>query len=208
MIYEKLNCISIDVESVRTYFINHVLKFEPVFPSPNFGGWTIQSYTGRYTDGWQNGQNCFEKDPTTGNTVFNMKKAKEIGLRRTQDHVNFTEVGTAYIKTLIEEISSLGFTPCRARFSILKANSSSSLHQDGLSNAYNVRMHIPILTNENCYFSSEGEQEHAPADGSAYLVKVNRLHQVFNNSNRDRLHIIIDVWDTHGHSKFHKFSSN
>jgi hypothetical protein len=43
-----------------------------------------------------------------------------------------------------------------------------------------------------------------PADGSCYLVAVNCLHRAYNHGNEDRIHIIMDVIDDVGISKYHR----
>ena len=43
-----------------------------------------------------------------------------------------------------------------------------------------------------------------PADGSVYMLWVNRMHQAFNNSKQNRYHIIMDAFDTkHTTKQFH-----
>ena len=57
---------------------------------------------------------------------------------------------------------------------------------------YSKRIHIPLITNESCFFIIEETKIHLPADGSVYLVDTTKWH-TFVNANRnkfDRSHIV------------------
>ena len=56
------------------------------------------------------------------------------------------------------------------------------------------RLHIPIVTNEDCYFFHKGEMPyHMEADGSCYLVSVDHPHTAMNLSEQSRTHIVMGV---------------
>jgi hypothetical protein len=42
----------------------------------------------------------------------------------------------------------------------------------------------------------EGKNLHMPADGGVWILWTNLWHQIRNDSDEDRYHIIMDVWDT------------
>jgi aspartyl/asparaginyl beta-hydroxylase (cupin superfamily) len=59
-----------------------------------------------------------------------------------------------------------------------------------------ARIHIPLWTDEKAVFIADGKHLHMPADGSAYMVWVNIWHQIRNDSDIDRYHLIMDAYDT------------
>jgi len=204
VIYERLNDTLVDIPRLIYELRSHVLKYEPVMPKPAFGGWSILSASGSYKDGWQPGHLCYKHDQD-GNQYYDAELAKQLGVRPSAEHVVLTEISSPYVIELIDSIRSLGLEPCRARWTVLRANSQGVVHRDAPDDQYAVRLHVPVITNAMCRFDSEGESEHAPADGAMYLVKVNRLHQIFNLSNEDRYHIIMNVTDRKAVSQYHRF---
>lgn len=202
MIYEKID-LGIDIDRLREYYHTNVAVLPPVMQSTAFGGWSILSYVGTYTDGWQTGHLCFKTD-AQGVPYWDYELAEKLGVRLEAEHCNPTEVCTGYMLEVISWIRELGLNPCRARWSLLRAQSESTLHRDAADATYAVRLHIPVITNSQCTFYAGEEFAHMPADGSAYLIKVNRMHQIFNKSNEDRIHIIMNVFDAIGISKHHR----
>ena len=183
MIYEKLTCLTVDAEKLRRHFLEHVAKLPPMMQSQSFGGWSIQSTNGYYTDGWQRG----------------------IPPEAASEYVKPTRVNFGYLREVMDRIDALGLEPRRARISVLKANRQSRLHRDAADDVYAVRLHIPLITDESCTFEAGGEAAHLPADGSVYILLVNRMHQIFNRWGHDRFHIIMDVRDHKGVTQHHRF---
>lgn len=205
MIYEILDSLRVDVDKLRRHFVDHVASLPPVMQGPMFGGWSIQSVNGDYTDGWKMGHLCFTKNPVTGKVEFDKAKADAMGLAPQKAYSVPTQINFGYVREIMDRIDDLGLEPRRARFSLLKGPGQSAYHRDCPDNVYAVRLHIPVITNETCTFDSEGESAHMPADGTVYLLRVNRMHQIFNHRSEDRIHIIMDVWDHKGISKHHRF---
>ena len=52
------------------------------------------------------------------------------------------------------------------------------------------RVHIPLITNENCFFVIEDEVVRTPADGNHYLIDTRKKHTFVNASFEDRWHIV------------------
>jgi hypothetical protein len=83
----------------------------------------------------------------------------------------------------------------------LKANSDIAIHTDGgpsLSGLH--RCHIPIITNEKVIFflsgkNSEGKWYHLSV-GKAYEINNFGPHGVKNESDQDRVHLIVDILET------------
>ncbi len=61
-------------------------------------------------------------------------------------------------------------------------------------NEHASRIHIPIITNDQCFFLSEDRLNHLPA-GSYYEVNNRILHSFWNKSSSNRIHAILDIFD-------------
>lgn len=205
MIAEKIDCLKVDIDRLRAHLLEKVLPFaDPIMQSEIFGGWSILSATGKYDDGWQLGHTCYREEE--GKLVFDREIAQAIGLKPTSDHKNPTEICTGYLQEVMQEIEKLGFRPRRARITVLHPGGDTDWHYDCAPETYAVRLHIPIITNPECQFLTADEGGmHLPADGSAYLLRVNRLHQAINHGHEKRYHIITDVWDTRQISQYHRY---
>ena len=53
-----------------------------------------------------------------------------------------------------------------------------------------VRVHIPLITNENCFMIIEDKMYRYPADGNHYLADTTKIHTFVNASLEDRIHIV------------------
>ena len=75
----------------------------------------------------------------------------------------------------------------------LSPNSSIRTHKDRGDLLYlSRRFHIPIITNEMCTFTVDGEVFHLE-EGNVYELNNRRYHSVQNSSNKNRIHLIVDV---------------
>ncbi len=54
------------------------------------------------------------------------------------------------------------------------------------------RHHIPIITNENVSFVIDGEKKFMDV-GEIWEVNNNKMHQVWNEGDTDRIHLLIDI---------------
>lgn len=201
MISEELD-FQFDVEKLRAHVVEKVLPLTPHMVGQFFGGWSVTSSTGSYLDGWASGERAFEPTFMPGSTME--EKLAALGVKRASGYVTPTEICTGYLSEVMQSIRDAGLTPMRARLSLLKGGGRSSLHRDGKDSEYSVRLHVPIITSEQCLFSCEEGAVHLPANGRAHLLRVNRMHQVFNGGEADRIHLIMSVIDTAGVSKFHR----
>jgi hypothetical protein len=84
----------------------------------------------------------------------------------------------------------------RVRFANLAANFKLKPHLD-YDPSYVTRYHIPIKTNEDCLVCVErgGKiiKRHLPANGQVYFLNTGLKHWVENNSNENRIHLIVDT---------------
>lgn len=79
----------------------------------------------------------------------------------------------------------------------LKPFSSIGMHKDyGDYLLYSRRNHIPIKTNMNNKFIVDKE-EILMKEGECWEINNSKFHSVINNSNQDRVHLIIDIIPKH-----------
>lgn len=74
----------------------------------------------------------------------------------------------------------------------LKANTNIEPHVDnGYSLMTSKRTHIPIITNSKVTFTVDGETKYLK-EGEIWEINNSKVHSVDNNSDTDRIHLIID----------------
>lgn len=204
MIFERLENFTVDIEKLQRHLLDSVIPFAPpVMLNDHFGGWSVFSAEGTYKDGWQSGHSCLRQEGSR--MVFDEELAKQIGLKPILEYKKPTEICTGYLLEVMTRLEELKLYPRRARISLIAPGGETIWHYDGPKEEYSVRLHIPILTNEHCFFATEEGNAHLPADGSAYLLRVNRLHRAVNHGMSDRYHLIADVWDVDHISQFHRY---
>jgi hypothetical protein len=200
MISEKLG-IKFDILKLRDHLEKNVFPLDMAKQSEAFGGWSVLSSNGNYKDGWQPGHLLLDK-------AVNESTKKEITSKMPKTFSEYTletEICHGYLKEVIEATRALKLSPYRARITCLAAGKSSRWHIDVPPEKYAVRLHVPIFTNEKCFFETRTETEHLVADGSAYLLYVNREHRVINEGTTDRYHLIMDVRDMNQVSQYHRY---
>jgi hypothetical protein len=198
-----------DIEKLKKYLYENILPLgDPIIQNgaygPAFGGWAISSNTGHWYDGWAQG------DSAIINGVLDFKIAKKVGYVPSFNYTKPTEACVGYINEVIETIDQAGFYPRRVRATVLQPRGRSSKHRDAGPTIYGARIHIPIITSPECIhtiWDDNGKRynNHLEADGSAYILWVNNMHQIFNFTNTPRYHIIMDAWDTKGITERFKF---
>jgi hypothetical protein len=110
-------------------------------------------------------------------------------------HENY-DIFSAYIEEIVLAASKhLGevYTQ-QAMLAKLTAGTVIPTHMDkGPLTAKTHRIHVPVLTNEECIFSVGNESMNLKP-GQIWLIdNVNRYHGVENTGNSDRVHLIIDA---------------
>jgi hypothetical protein len=174
-----------------------------------FGGWSILTRTGDWRDGWELGHVVLNqiKELTNQSDIMRYKVMKYLGISHPFEHKYPTQACIGEITNTLQKIEKLGFYPRRARISLLKSGKKSDYHRDAPESEYMIRLHIPIKTNNKCFYISEGQSVNM-LEGKAYLIDTTRWHQIKNESDEDRYHIIMDCWDTKHLSKNMKFHGN
>jgi hypothetical protein len=99
-----------------------------------------------------------------------------------------------YINPIIEDLKKIHNGDIgRIMFPSLKANSQIYKHNDSSEYLEIVRRHhIPIITNSNVFFNIEGGSLNM-LEGECWEINNMKEHEVFNNSDKDRIHLMIDI---------------
>ena len=106
------------------------------------------------------------------------------------------------MKPINEILEKLPCTYERVRFMKLVAGKVIGKHSDkidkDIENGNIVRIHVPIRTNEDVIFTlyenarDKIGNEHNLKTGHFYYTDVSKPHAVRNNSNIDRIHLVVD----------------
>lgn len=101
----------------------------------------------------------------------------------------------SYFKKILKDLNTEIYL---VRLMKLKANGYIAPHNDG-AQFYDrrkmIRCHIPIYTNKNVNFGV-GEKEYYLDRCKLWYTRVDKLHWVKNNSDEDRIHLVIDIRPT------------
>ena len=103
----------------------------------------------------------------------------------------YTELCPEFKGTYVEEVYNLinkRWKIGRVRFLMKPPRTCLSWHRDP-----EMRLHIPIITNQGCKMVIEDEAFHMPANGSAYLTDNTKYHNFFNGSEIERVHLVATV---------------
>ena len=73
----------------------------------------------------------------------------------------------------------------RTRIMTMSSKTCYSYHWDLSS-----RIHLPLVTNDDCFFVIEDNVYRTPADGSVYRVDTTKKHTFVNASFEKRIHIM------------------
>ena len=137
-----------------------------------------------------------------------MKAHKHFNIAHSLEHDKPTQGYVGYIREVIDTLKDMGLTPRRARITCLKAHCKSLVHKDADNDEYMARLHIPLWTNDKCVHICEGTNLNMKADGRPYVIWTNLWHQIRNDSDEDRFHILMDVYDTKHVTKNFKYEGD
>jgi hypothetical protein len=125
---------------------------------------------------------------------FGVGKWSSLGLRENYKAIDFVVpiFNIPYINSIMENLKMF-----RTRIMKLVPRECYTYHYD-----YTKRIHIPIVTDKNCFIVENNQLKHLPADGNYYVFDTTKMHTAFNGSGGingsqkvDRIHIVggIDV---------------
>lgn len=85
-----------------------------------------------------------------------------------------------YINSIIDEHGLY-----RTKFFRMRKKTCYSYHKDQTK-----RLHIPIVTNDKCFFVINDEVVRTPTEGHPYVLDTTLIHTAVNASFEDRIHLI------------------
>ena len=138
-----------------------------------------------------------DEDSITGGNIRGLYWTKpdttnheEQRLEPVQEHL-YTELCPEFKDTYVEEVYNLitsKFKLGRVRFLMKPPRSCLSWHRDP-----EMRLHIPIITNEGCRMVIQDTSFHMPSNGNGYITDNTKYHNFFNGSEFDRVHLVATV---------------
>lgn len=180
--FARLLGFKADVGALRAHFLEQV-KLQPATQyrdnRVDYIGWAVTSRDGTMEDG--------VKRISTKGTTANIRG------------VTPTPICTGALAGVIETLRGHGLKPYRARIMQLESEGDQMpWHVDSTKETW--RLHIPIITNPNCFFEwqrpdGSTESVHLPADGAAWLVRVDVNHRAVNHSDAssNRVHLLMGL---------------
>lgn len=184
-----------DSDALHRFFEEEVAPLPIVWQGQGeyFGGWSVLSGNGKYTDGWVNGVG---RDGLVDTGRFRQMFPVLPENMRVR-----TEICRGPVHEIVDRLDRLcaptGILPARTRFTKLLAGRSLRWHSD--STDENWRLHLPVRTNEGCRFEWDLDGDGEPDDslymepGSAYFVRVDLKHRFANRGNTDRVHLLMSL---------------
>ena len=115
-----------------------------------------------------------ESDPSYGTGRLNDINNTE------QEFKEFLFPELEYTNSILKELNMT-----RTRVMDMAPKTCYSYHQDP-----SKRVHIPLITNEKCFFVIADEVVRLPADGNYYVIDTTKMHTFVNASFEHRIHII------------------
>lgn len=183
VMYARLKDFRIDPEALRAHFFAHVQRMPSTPYRDNrvdYIGWAVTSRDGTLHDGIRRINSGSPGGPNVRG-------------------VNPTDACSGSLAHAMDALAGSGLKPYRARIMQLESEGAEMpLHTDAKTETW--RLHVPIVTNPNCFFEwqrADGsiESVHLPADGSAWLVRVDVQHRAVNRSNEpsQRVHLLMGL---------------
>jgi hypothetical protein len=118
----------------------------------------------------------------------NLKEA-EVKLTQYDFKILNTALEDTYLQYVHNTIAN-DYNFGRMRIMAMPHKKCMSIHTDT-----SKRIHIPIVTNENCLMIIDNQVHHMPADGNAYLTDTTKPHTALNaNHSFMRLHLLFDLY--------------
>ncbi|MGH9387443.1 MAG: aspartyl/asparaginyl beta-hydroxylase domain-containing protein [Vicinamibacterales bacterium] len=180
ILYGRLAGFQVDVARLREHYETMVAR-QPATPyhdnEANYVGWAVTSRDGSLSDGvkWI--------DPKSGGVPG--RKA--------------TGICSGALLETMRLLEARPVTPYRVRIMKL-VNDGAVMQWHTDSNNEWWRLHIPIITNASAFFEwklagGRVERVHLPADGSAWLVRVDVTHRAVNRSREpsERVHLLMGL---------------
>jgi hypothetical protein len=186
-LFAKVAGFSFDIGALKSHFYETVSRFPATSYRDNrvdYIGWAVTSRDGSLGDGVQRISTKSKPGEKPGNNRRGMAR---------------TGICTGALEAAMDDLETIGFKPYRARLmSLTNEGEAMPFHTDAKQETW--RLHIPIVTNEHCFFEWQRpggaiESVHLPANGSAWLVRVDIDHRAVNFSGTpcERVHLLMGL---------------
>jgi hypothetical protein len=156
-----------------------------------WGGWSLTSSNGDVYDGWQSGEKMFDRN------VSDEEQLRILSGFLDRRFNTKTPIYDDYIDSIVSDLAAAHVSVERIRLVVLVPHPETAAywHQDSTPprHLFKLRLHVPIITNDRCFFEYKDKRVHLPADGSAYVIDVGVPHRVLNLSGENRYHLMMDL---------------
>jgi len=191
-LYGELAGFRCDVAALRAFYESDV-RPTPSQPyhdnGANYVGWAITSRDGSTHDGVQQ----VKRSSPDASTV--------------RGAVQPTPLCRGPMQEVMQRLAESGLGPYRARVMALADHDFEMLfHRDAERETW--RLHVPIVTNPGAFFEWQIDgkliREHLPADGRAWLVRVDQRHRAVNEGGGagERVHLLMGLAQTPAAHRF------
>lgn len=208
--FEKVK-LQFDLASLQKQVLEIINLYPPEIRKEKLTSWSVQSSNGDYKDGFQSVLPMYN-GPMNHFPGFHPTpewRDQNPNVKTIQDYDKPTQLCVGELEKIVHQLDSLGFWPRRGRILGLPINSDViSFHVDSIVGEYAARLHIPIFTNEHCFFMYKNDQMHFPHDEHGYLVDVSVPHKAINAGLTDRYHLVFCIWDTFCKTEKFKYQTN
>ena len=122
-----------------------------------------------------------DQDPYYGTgTTYDFTHDQDKRMRDQEKSFKISLFDIPYTNSIIEK-----FNMFRTRIMVQNSKTCYTYHQD-----FTPRIHIPLVTNENCFFILEDNLHRLKGDGSVYWVDTVQKHTAVNASWETRIHLV------------------
>lgn len=105
-------------------------------------------------------------------------------LREFHNFLTLNEIGEQF-SFIYNTMERFNIILNRGRILAARPGHVHSEHKDN-----DIRIHLPVFTNQDCWMIYGEDAYHMPADGSMYLINGFRLHRFYNKGTMDRIHMV------------------
>jgi len=190
----KLNSSLIEplVNSIRTK-LNILPEFINHYSNYNKG----KSWSAISLRGYRPEPEFMTKPSEMNNKWKEENKDLQFEMQDTTLYKEFSEVRELVSMLNAEEIHRIRFMKLSKGQGELQRHTDLVDEDSGIANGKLMRIHFPIVTNENVLFNSwrvtgEKQTEHMKT-GEAWFLDTRKPHRAINGGEEDRIHLVIDV---------------
>ena len=184
---------------MKDFVIANSFSKENFFKDSNEDFLESQKYKQRYLTEIDSSKNWKDIKNEKNTTIFTRtkrlnKESNEYNPKA--DEYNYGKRNELVIGEVEKVLNIFKSELARVRFAYLAPNFSLKPHVD-YDPSYITRFHIPLVTNKKCLMGVKKKnidyRVHFPADGRIYFLNAGHIHWAENNSNVNRIHLIVDT---------------